>query len=109
MYAVKQKNNKRKREGIEMQEENKVARILQYYGILNGIACIFIAIILGVNGDPWIIFLAAGFLSSFLIYAFGEVVQLLQDIKNNGTVVKDNSQNPTRNDSEPANDEIPEL
>lgn len=71
-----------------MNNENSVAKILKVYGIVNGIASLVLAIILHHNlprafDSLWIVEFGAGLVASFLIYAFGEVIQLLQDIKYN--------------------------
>ena len=87
-----------------MNNENAVAKILKVYGIINGIACIILAIILHNNLPSafdylWIIEFSVGLVASFLIYAFGEVIQLLQDIKYN-TSHKSAAEN---------SDELPEI
>lgn len=65
---------------------NHVANILKVYGILNAAASIIIAFILG-DELPydllWIIVAGTGIVFSFLIFAFGEAIQLLHDIKRN--------------------------
>lgn len=71
-----------------MRKINIVAIILKVYGILNSIACVMIGLVLRDNlpsalEDLWVIELTAGIFVSFLIYACGEAIQLLQDIKNN--------------------------
>lgn len=89
-----------------MQTKNKVASILKAYSIINGIACIILGFILKENlpyavEDLWIIEVAAGVFISFLIYACGEVIQLLQDIKNNTERTQ-----PVNNNTD---DELPEI
>ena len=71
-----------------MKSTNSVAKILKIYGWLNGIACIILGIILynnlpGTFDYLWIVEVSAGILFSFLLYACGEAIQLLQDIRNN--------------------------
>ena len=84
-----------------MGSENKVARILKTYGILNGICALIIGIIMMSDYDGFIgiIVFAAGLVASFLIYAFGEVVQLLHDIRRN-TAVSVEIQNSNSGDNE---------
>ena len=72
--------------------QNTVAKILKIYAVVNA----FCGFILGlyVRGDSdnpillgvCIYFIATCIVASFGIYAFGEVVQLLQDIKRNQKV-----------------------
>lgn len=69
-------------------KKNKVAKILKVYGIINAVGSIIIGLYLFDNlpgniADLGIVELAAGILASLLIFAFGEVVQLLQNIKDN--------------------------
>ena len=69
---------------------NGVATTLKVYSIINGFAIFILALILrkylALFGDiksMWVIVFASGLVVSFLIYAAGEVIQLLQDIKDN--------------------------
>ncbi len=101
-----------------MKSTNTVAKVLKIYGIINGVASVIFAIIL-YNNLPgnfdylWIVALSAGIVASFLVYAFGEVVQILHDIR-------ENTQNVTFKEIDPAfhsaksltkveDDEIPEI
>lgn len=68
---------------------NKVARILKIYSVFNVIGGIIIAILLGDNlpypiatFTPWIYFFSV-IVVSFGIYAFGEIVDLLAQIRDN--------------------------
>lgn len=67
--------------------ENNVAKVLKIYAIVNA-ACGFLLGLYfrGESDNPIIVgiciyFIATSIIASFGIYAFGEVVQLLQDIK----------------------------
>ena len=67
--------------------ENNVAKVLKIYAIVNA-ACGFLLGLYwrGESDSPIIVgiciyFIATSIIASFGIYAFGEVVQLLQDIK----------------------------
>lgn len=87
-----------------MNTNNSVAMILKVYGIANAIASIIIAIILHdeltrTYNFLWIIEVSIGIVVSFLIFAFGEAIQLLHDIKCN-----------TSHKSDEINiDELPEI
>lgn len=65
--------------------QNKVASILKTYGVINGIAGIILAIIIGsdLGGEIAFSFAAAVVVGSFGIYAFGEVIEILHDIREN--------------------------
>ena len=84
---------------------NKVAKILKVYGIINAIGSLILGLILADNlpgavEELWIVEVAAGLVASLFIYAFGEAIQLLQDIKDNtekGAI------------SQPNVDELPEI
>ncbi len=68
-----------------MKKSNKVADILQTYAIINGIAGFGLMFYIA-SGFNWVIaifYFAAVVVASFLIYAFGEVIKLLQQIKDN--------------------------
>lgn len=86
-------------------KKNKVAKILKVYGIANAIGSVVLGLILFDNlpaavEELWIVEVAAGLVASLFIYAFGEAIQLLQDIKSNtdkGSV------------SQPNDDELPEM
>ena len=116
-----------------MRKENGVASILKVYGVLNGIACVFIGFYLNSNLPYgfeylWIVEIAAGIVVSFLIYAFGEAIQLLQDIgdntrtdtlqetfqllrdiKNNSQALANNLQSVQTKNTEVEEEEIPEI
>ena len=69
-----------------MKSKNTVAQILKVYAVINFIACIILSLIIGkdINIDGiGIYFFAVSLVTNFAIFAFGEVVQLLHDIKIN--------------------------
>ena len=95
---------------MEKKNKNMVAVILKVYAIVNAI----IDCIIGLSGLSdsyneifnmvYTIFLGACIVVSFGIYAFGEVVQLLQDIKDGtkGTITTIQKQNNNDNDELPS-------
>ncbi len=88
-----------------MKSKNTAAAILKSYGIINGIIGVVLGIVIW-NSLPHsfaylsIIEVAVCIVISFLIYAFGETIQLLHDIK----LYTCDSQ-PPKDDS----DELPEI
>ena len=68
-------------------ENNTVARIFKVYAILNAVACfIFMYVLIAADYLDTlgvIIWLAASTVINFEIYAVGEVIQILDDIKQN--------------------------
>ena len=87
-----------------MKSKNTVAQVLKVYAIINFIAGIILSIVIGKNIDIdgiGIYFFAASLVINFVIFAFGEVVQLLHDIKIN------TSNHATA--SSTTSDELPEL
>lgn len=95
---------------MEKKNKNMVAVIPKVYAIVNAI----IGCIIGLSGLSdsyneifnmvYTIFLGACIVVSFGIYAFGEVVQLLQDIKDGtkGTITTIQKQNNNDNDELPS-------
>ena len=82
-----------------MRKENMVAKITKIYAILNEIACIIIALA-ALDGTIATIFFASSLVVNFGIFIVGEIVQLLEDIKNN----------TARNDAAPvSDDDIPDI
>lgn len=85
---------------------NTVAKILKVYAIINAVAgCILGLIGLGAfNGVVVALFIGLCIVTSFTIYAFGEVIQLLQDIKDGtrGTIRTIQKQNSSENDELPS-------
>ena len=97
-------------------KKNDVAQALQVYAILNAIAGIFLGFSLmqSLGTGTGIIVIAAVAVSSFVIYAFGEIIQLLQNISDNtrhttsqlGTL---NSSVTANQDTQTVEDDLPEL
>lgn len=84
-----------------MKKSNEVADILQTYAAINGIAGFGLMFYIASDFN-WVIavlYFAAIVVVSFLIYAFGEVIKLLQQIRDNTSGMSE----------PPSNDELPEL
>lgn len=83
-----------------LKSQNLVAKILQVYACLNAIAWVILAFIIAgeLGGIVAVILCAVGILVSFFIYALGEIIELLNQIKLNTTAKH-----------QFADDEIPEL
>ena len=87
-----------------MKSKNTVAQVLKIYAIINFIVGLILSIVISRNVDIdgiGIYFFAASLVINFVIFAFGEVVQLLHDIKIN------TSNHATS--SSTTSDELPEL
>ena len=87
-----------------MKSKNTVAQVLKIYAIINFIVGLILSIVISRNVDIdgiGIYFFAASLVINFVIFAFGEVVQLLHDIKIN------TSNHATA--SSTTSDELPEL
>lgn len=85
-----------------MKKSNKIADILQTYAAINGIAGLGLMFYIAAFFNNWVIaisYFVAVVVVSFLIYAFGEVISLLQQIKDNTIGMSE-----THSD-----DELPEL
>ena len=67
---------------------NTVADVLKGYGILNAVAGVIVGLVLLSKESTLvgIVFIAIVLVASFGIYAFGEVVELLHQIKMNTAV-----------------------
>ena len=68
------------------QTKNKVARILKIYSIINAIVVFLASIILTLNEGEIIFFIVGTALAvcvNFFIYAFGELLDLLAQIRDN--------------------------
>ena len=67
--------------------QNTVAKVFKVYSGVNSIACILLLFILagttGISDVAGIIWIAVSIVVNFGIYAIGEVIQLLDDIKQN--------------------------
>lgn len=74
-----------------MNRKNLVAKIMQIYAIVNAIAGVVLMFIIAdyLEWTVALIWFETVLVVSFLIYAFGEVVELLTAIKINTSVSKD--------------------
>ena len=90
--------------------QNTVAKVFKVYSGVNSIACILLLFILagttGISDVAGSIWIAVSIVVNFGIYAIGEVIQLLDDIKQNTA--------KARNDADVGStavvaDELPEL
>ena len=86
--------------------ENKVANTLKTTGIVGAILILIGGIVIACTVDElgFILFLAcavSAFLTGVAFYAFGELIQLMQDIKDN------TSKNAPA--AQPTEDEIPDI
>lgn len=83
-----------------LKAQNIVAKILQVYACLNAAAWVILAFIIAdeMGGIIAILSFAVGVLVSFFIYALGEIIELLNQIKLN-----------TSGNQQFSNDELPEL
>lgn len=91
--------------------KNIIAQILKIYAIVNAVVGLFIFLSMQESYVDLIeslsfVFLGACIVVSFGIYAFGEVIQLLQDIKDNtqGTI---NSISKSSNNN--VSDDLPNI
>lgn len=96
---------------IVMQNQNMVAKILKVYAIVNAVFGIFLGLYWMSEGTDFletisIFFMAICLVVSFGIYAFGEVIQLLQDIKD-GTQGTMNS--ISKNIDNNSSDDLPNI
>ena len=90
--------------------QNTVAKVFKVYSGVNSIACILLLFILagttGISDVAGIIWIAVSIVVNFGIYAIGEVIQLLDDIKQNTAKARSNiNEDTTANIA----DELPEL
>lgn len=71
-------------------QRNTVATILQTYAVINAIAGVIIAMVIGdMIAAYGVIFFACCLVASFLLYSFGEVIKLLHEIRlNTGNMAK---------------------
>ena len=84
--------------------KNKVARILKCYSVINFIVCLIIVIYYAIELEEVAIFiggLSVAICTNFVIYAFGELMDLLAQIK-------DNTKSTGKKDIE-ASFELPDL
>lgn len=82
-----------------LKSDNLVAKILQVYAWINAIAGLVLALIGGLSTALAIALLAVVLFSSFMLYAFGEIIDLLHEIKRNTGKATERIDN----------DELPEL
>lgn len=70
---------------MSMNAQNTVAKILKIYSIINFVACIILTFIIAdaIGAVGLIVGLALSIGVNFVIYACGELLQLLHDIKLN--------------------------
>lgn len=82
-----------------MKSNNIVAKILQVYAYVNGVAGIILALLLVEDLGALVaaIVFASVLVVNFLIFALGEIIDLLQNLKEN------------TNGGREVNDELPEL
>lgn len=84
-----------------LKSKNIVAKIIQVYAYLNAAAWVILAFVIA-DALDWAVALiafAVGLFASFLLYAFGEIIDLLQEIKSNTHEAADTI----------VTDELPEL
>lgn len=82
--------------------KNIVAKILQIYACVNAVGGVIIAFMLAENLDGIVAFMvfAIVLVSSFFIYALGEIIELLNEIKTN---------TKTSNEKVEVVEELPEI
>ena len=84
-------------------ENNTVAKIMKVYAILNLVVCLILAFVIGGDSETLgIIFFSIALCINFAIYAAGEVIQILHDIRRSTAA----SASATVKQSD---DELPEL
>ena len=69
-----------------MNKQNKVAKILKVYAIINAIVVFLASVIIAVDNEEIVIFIVGTALAvcvNFVIYAFGELIDLLAQIRDN--------------------------
>lgn len=65
-------------------QRNTVATILQTYAVINAIVGVIIAMVIGdVVAVYGVLFFACCLVASFLLYSFGEVIEILHEIRLN--------------------------
>ena len=107
-YLKYHKNNW---EVSQMQNQNMVAKILKIYAIVNAVAGLLISLSMHDSYVDLIeslsfVFFGLSIVVSFGIYAFGEVIQLLQDIKD-GT--KGTMNSISKNINNNSSDDLPNI
>ena len=68
-----------------LKSKNIVAKIIQVYAYVNAAAWVILAFVIAdaLNWEVALGAFAVGLFASFLLYAFGEIIDLLQEIKSN--------------------------
>lgn len=87
--------------------KNTVAKTLKIYSIINAIVVILASIIIAINTEEIIFFIlgvALGICVNFVIYAFGELIDLLDQIKENTKKAAN-----TKEEAEDLSDILPNL
>lgn len=84
---------------------NFVANVIKIYSVVNLIGVIILTLILSdsMGGFYAFVFFCIGLVVSFGMYAFGEIISLLQDIKDNTNKEKINKEQSH------ATDELPSI
>ena len=76
-------NNTNDNEEEEKSTTNIVAKVIKIIAILNAIAGVILGLVGIEDFEVYaVIFIVASIISSIFIYAIGEIIQLLEDIKN---------------------------
>ena len=78
--------------------KNKVARILKIYSIINAIVVFLTSVIIALGEEEIIIFIVGTALAicvNFVIYAFGELLDLLAQIRDNTKVNSNTEVDPS--------------
>lgn len=80
--------------------KNKVAKILKIYAIVNAIVCMIASIWIGFDYDfiYFVVGAAISIVVNFAIYAFGEIIDLLDRIRQNTENSNGSKNNPNYND-----------
>lgn len=84
---------------------NFVASVIKIYSVVNLIGCIILTLIVSnsMGGLYAFVFFCIGLVVNFGMYAFGEIISLLQDIKDNTNKVRINEEQSY------ATDELPSI
>lgn len=69
-----------------MNTKNRVAKVLKIYSIVNAIVVFLVSIVIAVDSESIVILIVGTALAicvNFVIYAFGELIDLLAQIRDN--------------------------
>lgn len=80
------------------QTKNKVARILKNYSMINAIVVFLASIVIAVDSENIVVFIVGTALAicvNFVIYAFGELLDLLAQIRDNTKVNRNTEVDPS--------------